>query len=151
MNQEITTTDLDLKFQQIREVRAKKKEAEQVVKGFSKEKTDFENQMISMLKQVGKKKWEMLTPEGKTAVFSIAETFTVTTPKTIEEKAALWDYLEGKYGAELAMEKFSINANTLNAFYNQEYESIPDSEKAMWNLPGVGTPTMYEEPHVRES
>ncbi len=151
MGQDITTNDLDLKFQHIREIRKEKKKAEEVVKGFSKTKTELEGQMISMLKQVGKKKWEMATPEGKTAVFSIAETFTVTTPKTIEEKAALWDYLEEKYGSEVAMEKFSINANTLNAFYNQEYEAIPEDQKAIWSLPGVGTPTMYEEPRVRES
>lgn len=71
---------------------------------------------------------------------SIVESFAVTTPKTTEEKRALYDYICGKYGKDSADGSITYNHNTLQSFWKRESEAEMAAGNAAFRLPGVGEP-----------
>lgn len=64
----------------------------------------------------------------------------VTTPKTVEDKKLLFDFLE-KRG--IFMEIASVNSQTLNALYKSLAAEAADEGNFDFKLPGVGEPTTY--------
>lgn len=66
----------------------------------------------------------------------------VTTPKTIEEKRELFEYIRKNHGDDALTAYLSINHNSLNAFYNQEAER--HKEDPLFSVPGIGEPVLNE-------
>lgn len=65
--------------------------------------------------------------------------FRVTTPKTVEEKKALFEFL-GEQGT--FYEYASVNSNTLNSLYDAEFEKAKTRGDVDFKLPGVGDPVL---------
>lgn len=66
----------------------------------------------------------------------------VTTPKTPEDKAALFEYLRAK---GLYESMVGVNSQTLNSFYRQELEiAEAEGRVADFRIPGLGEPTISE-------
>lgn len=64
----------------------------------------------------------------------------VKVPKTLEEKALLFDYLKEK---GIFMETVSIHSGTLNTLYKNESNEAAEKGILDFRLPGVEEPTTY--------
>lgn len=134
------------------------KEARELYDEAKKKSTDLNSiaeghkaKLIEALELSGKRKYVV---DGL-GTFSFKDSMSVVTPKTIEAKQTLWNFLLEKYGEEVVWDKFSINSRTLNSFYNAELEIF--NEKAMrgevtgdFHLPGVDAPTAHRDLSFRK-
>lgn len=105
-----------------------------------KELAEAENLLIGALKASGKKKYEM---DGVGLVY-ISHKDTFPTPKTNEEKIALFNYIKQKYGPDVLMNMSGINHQTLNSWAKKEIEADP-----LVKIPGLGLPTTEEQLNFR--
>lgn len=142
---EVTTEDLSLvemdqlvtKFAMARnEYEIRKKELSTF---FAEEVEATALRLQSALEKAGKKSYKV---DGLGTI-SLVHKQTVTTPKTVEEKRQLFNYILDSYGQDVLDSMVSINHNTLNSFYNAEAERAED--KAMFHLPGLGSPVVRTE------
>lgn len=67
----------------------------------------------------------------------ITEKLNFKTPKTVESKRELFNYITKEYGRDFLIEMMSINANTLKKFANEEMAA-----KGLGELPGLDAPTV---------
>jgi hypothetical protein len=81
-------------------------------------------------------------------LFFKEEKSSVVTPKTIEEKQALFDYLQEK---GLFLEMASVNSQTLNALYKYLAAQAAEEGILEFKLPGVPEPTTYTNLKLRRS
>lgn len=82
---------------------------------------------------------------------SISHRLTVPTPKTIEEKKAFFDWVAKNKGEEVRDAMMTVNSMTLNSFYKAEYESLSDDEKLVFQIDGIGLPSMHKTLSVRKA
>ena len=102
----------------------------------------LKGKVVEAMTQAGKSKYIV---DG-VGTFGFKDKMSVKTPKTLEEKQVLWKYLEEKYGKEVVWDKFGINSQTLNSFYNSELEIFNEEAKlgkvsGDFHLPGIEAPT----------
>ena len=64
----------------------------------------------------------------------------VQTPKTPEEKQALFEWLKER---GLFVEMVSVNSATLNSFFNSEADKAAEKGNFEFRIPGVGEPKPY--------
>lgn len=64
----------------------------------------------------------------------------VTTPKTPEEKQALFEFLQSK---GIFLEIASVNSQTLNSLYKSLATEAEEKGNYDFKMPGVGEPTTY--------
>jgi hypothetical protein len=128
---------------------AAKREAYEAAKKVSSEKysilQDAENKLIAVLKATNKKNYKV----DSIGTISRVVKEVVTTPKTLEAKSALFDWIEAQYGEEVLGDMVSINHQKLNSFYNEEVDKHKDDP--MFNIPGLEAPTMVESLSFRRS
>lgn len=79
--------------------------------------------------------------------FKIESKASVKTPKTVEEKQALFQYLES---IGLAWEIFSVNSQTLNRTYKDLAEQAALEGNLDFRLPGVEQPKIYSDLKVKK-
>lgn len=91
--------------------------------------------VMNALKTSGKSKYEL---EGVAAI-RVQSKDVFTTPKTNDEKRALFQYIQQKYGVDTCTAMLSINSNTLNAWANREVADDPALQ-----IPGLLAPTSVE-------
>lgn len=89
---------------------------------------------------------------GKTKYFvdgigtvSLVQKSSVTTPKTNEDKEALFAYIYSKFGEQGLIAMQSVHSTTLNSFVNKELENDPSLV-----IPGLSTPTVTTELRFRK-
>lgn len=115
---EVTTAELDELVVSMKNARSEY----DVAKAIASEKNaileDLENKLVELLVAANKKSYEV---DGVARVTVVNRT-SVTTPKTIQEKEALFAFLEKKFGREGLIAYQSVNSMTLNSLYNKEYE-----------------------------
>ncbi len=100
----------------------------------------LEAKLVSLMQETKQKR---LSIDG-IGTLSIRETTSVVTPKELEEKRALWQYIVAKYGEDAAWNKFGVNSASLNSFFKAEKEAIDDAEERIFfRLPGVGEPQTF--------
>lgn len=78
--------------------------------------------------------------------FYIEEKYSVKTPKTLEEKKALFDYLkqQGMYD-----EMVSVNSQTLNSYYKAMSDQAEGQGILDFQMPGIEPPTSYKQLKMR--
>lgn len=96
---------------------------------------ETEIELMDLLKRAKKTKYQA---EGLGTV-GITNKYMVKTPKSIEDKQSLFDWIKGKFGYESMMGLTTINSQTLNAFVNEIKEKEPTIE-----IPGLEAPTHRE-------
>jgi len=139
----ITTEFLDnlitayqLKYTQYEEQKA-------VATHLYKEAEELEGKIVEALEAAGKSKYVV---EGIGTVYFINK-LVVPTPKTIEQKRLLFDYIKNKHGDIFFMDKVSVNHATLQKLYNEDFkEHLEHAEKQgttpeTFHIPGLDAPT----------
>jgi hypothetical protein len=96
---------------------------------------EIEKEVMNTLKANGRTRYEA---EG-IAQIRIQTKEVYATPKTPDEKRALFTYIKDKYGNDTLTSMISINHNTLNSWANKESEANPSVQ-----IPGLDQPTSVE-------
>lgn len=119
---EVTTAELD---QLVIDLKTARNDYD-IAKTISSDKNaiveELENKLVELLVAANKKTYEV---DGVARVTVVNRT-SVTTPKTPEEKEALFAFLEKKFGRDGLIAYQSVNSMTLNSLYNKEYEEAID-------------------------
>lgn len=106
------------------------------------------NEKYADLKAVEGKLCEYLENSGldkfslpKIGTVSLVSSPQFTTPKTLDDKEALFGYISKEYGDEELKGYLSINSRTLNSFLKEEYDKkMLKGENP--HIPGVSSPTV---------
>lgn len=123
--------------QLIKDLRAKRDEYDDkkaIATAAYNELDEMETKVINALNANKRSKYEV---EGVASV-SISHKESYTTPKTLDSKQKLFDYIKSKYGPDALMGMVGINSATLNAWANKE------SEAGVMEIPGLEAPTATE-------
>jgi len=74
----------------------------------------------------------------------------IATPKTIEDKKALFGYIAHKYGDDALTGYLSINSQSLNKFFKMEDEQAAKEGNFDFVMPGVAAPVHYTQLRVNK-
>lgn len=132
---DITTQQMDdalIEFHQAKREYDEAKSESNAKHGLMEEKKYV---LMEMLKATGKSKYQV---DGH-GTASLNEKLKVTTPKTVEDKKSLFDWLKEKHGDVGATAMMSVNANTLNKIFNDAFdEARADGTADEFGIPGLG-------------
>jgi hypothetical protein len=118
-----------------REIEIKKAEIESQLSEVNGEINRVKTDLLKVLIDAEKSNYNV----AGLGTVSVVNSMRVTTPKTIEQKQDLWDYITEKYGVDAAFGKFGVNYATLNRFYKDELEAH-DGPKSLFKVPGLDDP-----------
>ena len=82
---------------------------------------------------------------------SITHRLTVPTPKTVDEKRAFFAWVAANKGEEVRDAMMTVNSMTLNSFYKEEYNNLSDDDKLLFQIDGIGAPSMMKSLSVRKA
>lgn len=133
----ITTEELDLAVMKMRddkieyELAKKQSTAKHAVYQESLAK------LITMLQRANKKKYHV---EGL-GTASLITKLKVRTPKDLNAKAELLNYIRENFGEEGVLSYANVNYQSLNKLYNDEFERAQSEGRgAEFNIPGLESP-----------
>ena len=125
---------LDNTIKELADARAKKDEAESKYNIESANCKVIEDKLMGLLKACERDSFK--TPGIGTVSITHRQNF--QTPKTGDDKVALFTFIKNKYGEEVLRSMLSIHSATLNSWAKQEIIS------GVLTIPGLGQPTMTE-------
>lgn len=137
-NQPTEVTTLEQMNQLVGTLSSMKEEYDKAKKAATEKYEEYQEQrkiILNTLRANGKRKYEA---EGIGLVY-ITEDSSFTTPKTPEDKAALFHWIEEKYGGEFLTNMLSIHSAKLNSFASEELEGDP-----LLKIPGLAEPVIEE-------
>lgn len=112
----------------------------------SEQLEEMELKAIAMLKDLNKTSYK--SNHGQ---IIRTEKWRVNLPQSDEDRAAFFQYLKDK---GLFDKMISVNANTLNSFWKQEFENVKENapeEALTFSIPGIGEPKLHETLSFRRS
>jgi hypothetical protein len=121
-----------------RQLASKKAELNDQLKELNEVITDLDLKIIAFLNEAQLKTFVV---PGVGAVTK-KDNFSFKTPKTMEEKQALFDYIKNTYGEDVLMAKVGIDSRHLNAWAKEELEN--HQEDPLFAIPGLSEPSHYE-------
>ena len=121
------------------EARAEYEKRKEALKPFSQAMDDAENAVLAALQAAKKSKYFV---DGVGSVVKIAK-LSYKVPKTIDEKKAVFDYIQETYGETFLLAEVSIHSTRFNAWARKEMEAR--SKDPMFKIPGVDAPVSTEE------
>lgn len=133
----VTVTELDELSKEIFTQKEVVEECEAAREEASKKLYALQNKLLGIMQDLDKEKY-FVTGLG---TISRQKRFTVKTPKTEEDKKAFLAYLETK---GIFWDLVTVNSNTLNSFYKQEFDIAREEKNLNFKIPGIGEPTYSE-------
>jgi DNA invertase Pin-like site-specific DNA recombinase len=135
-NPNISLEQVEALIRELSTKRLERDKAKELSTALHHEVEEVEKRVLNALKAKGKTKYEL---EGIGRVNLITKEI-YSTPKTNEQKIALFNYIKSKYGPDVMMSMTSVNHQTLNSWCNKETEGNPTLK-----IPGLDAPTTNEE------
>ena len=143
MEEKVTVEGLDALCQKIVEFEDAKDALEEQVSELNKEITQLVYRAAAFLKDLGREEYS--TPIGKL----IVETkMRVNLPQTDLDKQALFSHLRER---GLFDKYATVNANSLNALYFADFNSLPPEDRMTFAMPGIGPVKVEEHPKFKRS
>lgn len=136
----VSTADLDAA---VKAMLDKKEEVDQVAKlkkSLTEQYEKLESTVMEMLQSAGKQKYFV---EGYGTASIVART-SVSFPKDHASKQKFFTYLREKGGSGLLYEMTTVNYQSLNSYYKQELEALPEEDRSGFKLPGIPEPTAQQ-------
>lgn len=134
---EVTVNELDNLVIELKDARISYDLAKAVSTGKHELVEELENKLIALLTEAGKSVYEV---EGCARVTIVSKT-QVTTPKTLEQKALFFDWVESKLGKEGLLAYQTVNYASLNSLYNKELEKALETGQD-FIVPGLDIPQL---------
>lgn len=135
---EVNVSEFDHLITALRGLRDRKDELNDEVKRLNGEIDHVEAEILNFLNKTGKKNWEV---PGVGLAYKY-EKLEVKFPQNIEDRRKFENWLKEKYGEEMRGTMFTVNYQSLNKFYNEEYEKAV--EKGLgdsFKIDGLDAPT----------
>ena len=137
-SRQVTTEELDQLVKQVVAMRAEYDRLKAVASEANQKVEEAEKVLMGTLKAAGKSKYEC---EG-VALVNLVTKENWTTPKEVEDKRMLYEYIKKKYSDDVLVKMTSINYQTLNSWAKAEIEiHVADPS---FKIPGIGNPTSTE-------
>lgn len=114
------------------DVREKKARLNAQLKELNEQEETFESKILSILEAS-----DLESFDGTKGKVSIVNRFTVRVPQSIDDKQALFKYLQSR---KIFYELVSVNSQVLNSFYKKEMEIAISEGNTDFKIPGVGEP-----------
>lgn len=121
------------------EQKAKVDELKSQVKDANAELTKLQ---VDILKRMDVMELEKQHIKGYGTLFLKRER-SVQVPKSIPDKLALFDWIKEHKGEDVLNKYLSINSQSLNSFWKQEYEIAKEEGNIDFAMAGVAPPEMY--------
>lgn len=138
----VTTEELFKKADEYFQAESRYDEARKISSGYKEEMDAKYDELLAKMEEAGLEKLHY----PNVASISKLSRMKVQTPKTSEDKMQFFGYVTKHYGDDGLWTLATVNHNTLNTFYNQEFEKH-GAENPLFAIPGVGSPT--EEKYLR--
>lgn len=133
----ITTEELDDAVATMRHLEADYKATKAVATEAHNNYQEAKAKLIHMLQNAGKSKYHV---DGH-GTASLVTKLKVRTPKDLDAKDQLFKYIEDNYGKEGVLSYANVNYQSLNRFYNEEFERAQNEGRADdFSIPGLETP-----------
>lgn len=126
----------------IKDIAEKRKDVEALKKTYSDanaELEELERKAIGMLKALGKSSFK-----GELGTITRVEKWRVNLPATDQDRENFFAYLRER---GLFEKMITVNSNSLNSFYMQEWEQVKESdpmEALNFRIPGISEPKAHE-------
>lgn len=104
---------------------------------------ELEATMVATLREL-----DMTSFKSKSGQFIISHRMSVKLPATPEDRQKFFDYLKGR---ELFDNMISVNSQTLNRFYKDEFAEAKERGDFDFEIPGIGPATVVETLSVKKS
>lgn len=137
---ETSLAEMDAMVTELRRRRTAYDEAKAVSTKLHDELEEQEKLVLDTLRANGREKYSV---QGMGTVYIISKEV-YRTPKTLDDKRKLFQYIQEKYGVEACTNMLSINSQTLNSWANKE------AEAGVMSIPGLEAPTMMESIGMRK-
>jgi hypothetical protein len=134
-----TTAELNLLFSRYTDAREAYDSYRLVSNQKHAQMKKLEQQLIETIKLSGLERYSV--PE--LGSISLVQSMVFPTPKSNEDKEALFGYIREEYGEDALLAYTSINFQALNFFLRTEYEKFAEQNEAKV-IPGVESPTVRE-------
>lgn len=150
----ITTEQLDMMAKEYQEKYEEYEKLKAEATQLGKDAEVLEGKLIEALNQAGKTKYYV----DNIGTFYFINKMTVPTPKTVQDKKKLFDYLLKQHGETFLLDKQSINHQTLQSLYKAEFEDHvaacekagKPEEAANFTIPGLSEPTTMQSLGLRK-
>ena len=144
---EVTVDELDQAVSQMVKAREEYARQKAAATELHYHHENCKQKVLELLRAAGKSSYEV-DDVGKV---SLVEKLKVKMPVTLEFKEKLFKWLEEKHGTEGFLAHTTINYNTLNRLYNEEFEeAINEGRADTFELPGVEAPETVRELRFRK-
>lgn len=130
----ITIDDMKAQVALIDKLRREEDEVRKIHKNATSKTEEAEARMLAMLEASNLKNFR--SDDG---LVSVGYRTSVRTPKTPEDRKALFDYLQ-KIGVYDQM--ITVNSQTLNSFYKEELEKAKEAGADDFEIPGLNEVTI---------
>ena len=141
---EVSTKELDELVKTLKTARAEYDAAKAISNEKNEVVDELEKKLVALLSEAGKTVYEV---EGCARVTIVSKT-QVTTPKTIEAKESLFNWIEEKHGKDARLAYQTINYQSLNSLYNKELEAAVARGEDI-NIPGLDLPMVVKSLQLR--
>lgn len=139
----VTVADLDALTDEIFKKRVEIDAHAEVGKALNKDLVALKEKMVVFLKELNRDNYK--TPHG---TVSILQRWRVGLPQTLEDKKALFGWLQEK---GIFDEYVSVNSQSLNSLYMGEWDEAKKRGEGMtFKIPGVGDPKLFEDLGMRK-
>ena len=133
----ITTEELDEAVKLMRFLETQYKGHKEIATAAHNAYQEAKAKLIHMLQNAGKSKYHV---DGH-GTASLVTKLKVRTPKDLDSKELLFGYIREHYGEEGVLSYANVNYQSLNSFYNDEFEKAKNEGRADdFSIPGLETP-----------
>lgn len=139
--EDVSVSKVDALVKVYRELRDRKDELSQELKTLNEEVDLVESKLLDVLNKTGKKNWEV---PGAGLVYKSVK-LEVRFPEKIEDRKKVEAYVRKQYGEEMRGTLFTINYQSLNKFFKEEYDKACERGQGdSFKIPGLDSPTSRE-------
>lgn len=132
--QEITTKQLDKAVQDLWDARQDYDAKKKISNEASENVDTMELVLLDLLERANKKNYQL---DGVAKVIAVQQ-FVVNTPKSLDEKAQFFKWLNDKLGKDGFLAYLNINHNSLQSLWKEQFELAED--KVGFTIEGIGQP-----------
>ena len=133
--QEVSTKELDACVHSLRMIQEQYEQQSAMAKELHFALENQKKKLTELLMKAGKTKYDA---EGIGKV-QLVDRMSVSYPKDLEARKQFVQWLTEKLGEEGLLTYLTVNSQTLNSMYKQEFEHAEDP--AMFSIPGLSEPT----------
>lgn len=133
--QEVSTKELDAHVEQLRKIQEEYERHSAMAKELHFALENQKKKLMELLMKAGKTKYDA---EGIGKV-QLVDRMSVSYPKDLEARKQFVTWITDRLGEEGLLTYLTVNSQTLNSMYKQEFENADDP--AMFSIPGLSEPT----------